>query len=141
MNRSLEQANLELAELCRVKTDFLATTSHELRTPLNSVLGFTRLVLDCPCENREEERELLCEVLRSAENLLTFVNDILDIAKIEAGKIRVALEPVDLRPLIDEAKAVVAVQAQARDLTIVDETRTLGYTQLEVGLQVNSAPP
>jgi signal transduction histidine kinase/CheY-like chemotaxis protein len=125
LNRRLEQANLELAELSRVKTEFLATTSHELRTPLNSILGFTRLILDGLCETPEEERELQRDVLRSAEHLLVIVNDILDIAKIEAGKLRMVMEPVDLRPIINEAKAVVAVQAGTKHLTIVDETQAL----------------
>ena len=122
LNRRLEQANLELAELSRVKSEFLATTSHELRTPLNSILGFTRLILDGLCETPEEERELLRDVLRSAEHQLSIVNDILDIAKIEAGKLRLTLEPVDLRPILAEAKAVVALHAAHKRLTLVDET-------------------
>lgn len=122
VNRRLEQANLELAELSRVKTEFLATTSHELRTPLNSILGFTRLILDGLCETPEEERELLRDVVRSAEHQLSIVNDILDIAKIEAGKLRLTLEAVDLRPILAEAKAVVALHAAHKRLTLVDET-------------------
>jgi signal transduction histidine kinase len=125
LNRRLERANLELAELSRVKSDFLATTSHELRTPLNSILGFTRLILDGLCETREEERELLRDVLSSAEHLLSIVNDILDIGRIEAGKLRLNSEPVDLRPIIQEAKAVVGVQVAAKRLTLVDETESV----------------
>lgn len=125
LNRQLERANLELAELSQVKTEFLATTSHELRTPLNSILGFTRLILDGLCESREEERELLQDVLSSAEHLLSIVNDILDVAKIEAGKLRLNPEPVDLNAAIREAKAVVAVQAASKRLTFVDETESL----------------
>lgn len=122
VNRRLEQANLELAELSRVKTEFLATTSHELRTPLNSILGFTRLILDGLCETPEEERELLRDVVRSAEHQLSIVNDILDIAKIEAGKTRLNLEAVDLRSILTEAKAVIALHAANKHLTLVDET-------------------
>ena len=90
LNRRLERANFELAELSHVKTEFLATTSHELRTPLNSILGFTRLILDGLCDSRDEERELLRDVYSSAEHLLSIVNDLLDVAKIEAGKLRLA---------------------------------------------------
>ncbi len=125
LNRKLERANFELAELSNVKTEFLATTSHELRTPLNSILGFTRLILDGLCENREEERELLRDVLSSAQHLLSIVNDLLDVAKIEAGKLRLSVEKVDLQSIIREAKAVVGVQAAAKHLTIVDETESL----------------
>jgi signal transduction histidine kinase/DNA-binding NarL/FixJ family response regulator len=124
LNRKLERANFELAELSQVKTEFLATTSHELRTPLNSILGFTRLILDGLCENREEERELLRDVLSSAEHLLSIVNDLLDVAKIEAGKLRLVPEPVDLKSVVLEAKAVVSVQVAAKHLMIVDETES-----------------
>ena len=125
LNRKLEGANLELAELSRVKTEFLASTSHELRTPLNSILGFSRLILDGLCETRDEERELLRDVLSSAEHLLSIVNDILDIAKIEAGKLRMNLEAVDLKSMIQDAKSVVSVQIAAKHLTFVDETENL----------------
>jgi signal transduction histidine kinase len=124
LNRRLERANFELAELSHVKTEFLATTSHELRTPLNSILGFTRLILDGLFENPEEERELLRDVLSSAEHLLSIVNDLLDVAKIEAGKLRLVPEPVDLKSVIVEAKAVVSVQVAAKHLMIVDETES-----------------
>ena len=122
LNRRLERANLELAELSHVKTEFLATTSHELRTPLNSILGFTRLILDGLCDSHDEEKELLRDVYSSAEHLLSIVNDLLDVAKIEAGKLRLARDPVDLKDVVQEAKAVVGVQASAKHLVLVDET-------------------
>ncbi len=130
MNRRMERANLELAELSRVKTEFLATTSHELRTPLNSILGFTHLILDGLCENPTEERELMRDVLASAEHLLSIVNDILDVARIEAGKLRLTSEPVDLRAIIPEVKSVINVQAAAKHLTLVDETDQLTLPQV-----------
>ncbi len=122
LNRRLERANFELAELSHVKTEFLATTSHELRTPLNSILGFSRLILDGLCDSRDEERELLRDVYSSAEHLLSIVNDLLDVARIEAGKMRLAPEVVDLKPVIQDAKAVVGVQTAAKHLTFIDET-------------------
>ncbi len=122
LNRRLERANLELAELSHVKTEFLATTSHELRTPLNSILGFTRLILDGLCENHDEERELLSDVYSSAKHLLSIVNDLLDVAKIEAGKLRLVPDRVDLKAVIQEAKSVVSVQAAAKHLTLIDES-------------------
>jgi signal transduction histidine kinase/ActR/RegA family two-component response regulator len=122
LNRRLERANFELAELSHVKTEFLATTSHELRTPLNSILGFTRLILDGLCDSRDEERELLRDVYSSAEHLLSIVNDLLDVARIEAGKLRLIPVEVDLKSVIQEAKAVVSVQVSAKHLTLVDET-------------------
>ena len=108
--------------MSHVKTEFLATTSHELRTPLNSILGFSRLILDGLCDSRDEERELLRDVYSSAEHLLSIVNDLLDVAKIEAGKLRLAPDTVDMKAVIQEAKAVVGVQAAAKHLTFIDET-------------------
>jgi len=122
LNQRLEAANLELAELGRAKDEFLAHTSHELRTPLNSILGFTKLILDGLCQNPQEERELLREVYESAQHLLGIVNDILDIAKIEAGKLKLELKRVELRPLFDQVLMVVQVQAQEKELQLVDET-------------------
>lgn len=122
LNARLEAANLELAELSRVKDEFLAHTSHELRTPLNSILGFSKLILDGLCQSHEEERELMREVFDSAQHLLGIVNDILDIAKIEAGKLKLAPGRVELRSLFDQVLAVVAVQAESKQLKLVDES-------------------
>jgi len=125
LNQRLEAANLELAELGRVKDEFLAHTSHELRTPLNSILGFTKLILDGLCHSPEEERELQRDVFESAQHLLGIVNDILDIAKIEAGKLKLSPERIELRPLFDQVLAVIAVQADEKKLKLVDETAGL----------------
>ena len=122
LNARLEAANLELSELSRVKDEFLAHTSHELRTPLNAILGFTRLILDGLCQSREEERELLGDVFESAQHLLGIVNDVLDIARIEAGKLKLSVERVEMRPLFEQVLAVVRVQADAKGIRIVDET-------------------
>jgi signal transduction histidine kinase/CheY-like chemotaxis protein len=122
LNARLEAANLELNELSRVKDEFLAHTSHELRTPLNAILGFTRLILDGLCKDRKEERELLGDVFESAQHLLGIVNDVLDIARIEAGKLKLSVERVEMRPLFEQVLAVVRVQGDAKGIRIVDET-------------------
>ena len=69
-----------------MKSEFLASTSHELRTPLNGILGFLKLVLDDMADDKEEEREFIGQAYDSALHLLNLINDILDIAKFEAGK-------------------------------------------------------
>lgn len=125
LNTRLEAANLELAELGRAKDEFLAHTSHELRTPLNSILGFSKLILDGLCQSPQEERELLRDVYESAQHLLGIVNDILDIAKIEAGKLKLELGQVELRPLFDQVLMVVQVQAQEKELKLVDESASV----------------
>ena len=111
-NRSLEEAN-------RVKADFLATTSHELRTPLTSVIGFSRLLVDGYVSDPAEQRDLLVDVHRSALHLLSLVDDVLDLSRIEAGRLDIKLETVDLVDLIAEVAAVTKVQADAKRLALL----------------------
>jgi len=122
LNEQLERVNQELAEASRIKDEFLAHTSHELRTPLNSILGFSKLILDGLAKDKEEERELLRDVFSSAQHLLGIVNDILDIARIEAGRMNLHTEPVNPRQVIDSTLPLVSVQAAAKKLQMRDET-------------------
>ena len=122
LNEQLERANRDLAEASRVKDEFLAHTSHELRTPLNSILGFSRLILDGLCKNRDEEQELLRDVFTSAQHLLGIVNDILDIARIEANQMTLRIEDVNPRQVLDSTLPLVAVQAASKGLELRDET-------------------
>jgi signal transduction histidine kinase len=122
INEHLKRANRELDEASRSKDEFLALVSHELRTPLNSVMGFTKLILDGLTKNREEEKELLREVFSSAQHLLGLVNDILDIGRIEAGRVALRLQNMNPRAAIESSVALVAVQAIEKNLKIRDET-------------------
>jgi len=122
LNEQLERANRELAQVSRVKDEFLAHTSHELRTPLNSILGFTKMILDGLCKDREEEGELLQDVFASGQHLLGIVNDILDIAKIEAGEMSLHMEDVNPRRILDSTLPLFAVQAAEKGLELRDET-------------------
>ena len=86
----------------QLKTQFLANTSHELRTPLNGIIGSIRCVVDGFCNSEEEEKEYLQQADKAAVHLLEIIDDILSIAKIEAGKLSVNPEPVDLHQIINE---------------------------------------
>lgn len=125
LNVQLERANRELVESSHAKDEFLAQTSHELRTPLNSILGFTKLILDGLTCSREEEHELLRDVFSSAQHLLGVVNDILDIGRIEAGKMALHLEAVDPRAILDSTLPLLAMQAANKGLLLNDETLAL----------------
>ncbi|BDU75975.1 sensor histidine kinase [Mesoterricola sediminis] len=103
----LEKANAALREADRFRSEFLALTSHELRTPLTGILGFTRLVLDGFYEDEEEMRRMLADSYASGKHLLDLLNDILDLAKIESGRMQMRIEPVGLGGLLDEVKAIV----------------------------------
>ncbi len=100
----LERANRELRELDRLKSSFLANMSHELRTPMNSIIGYTDLLLDrVDGEINEEQEKSLLKVGNNAKHLLQLINDILDMSKIEAGKVELDLRETDLRQLIESA--------------------------------------
>ncbi len=112
-------------EADRMKSEFLANTSHELRTPLNSIIGFLKLVLDGLCDSPDEEQEFLDNALKSSNLLLNLINDVLDIAKIEAGKMELMSEAVDVKELFDEIYTLTHVQTEQKKLflktTLPDE--------------------
>jgi len=114
MNRSLDEAN-------RAKNDFLATTSHELRTPLTSIIGFSRLLLDEYVSDPAERRELLDDVHRNGLHLLSLVDDILDVSRIEAGRLDMVSETVDLEALIADVAALTKVQADEKGLALLTD--------------------
>ncbi|MEM8504689.1 MAG: ATP-binding protein [Cyanobacteria bacterium P01_D01_bin.1] len=101
-HQELEEAKRQAEAASRRKSDFLANTSHELRTPLNGMIGFLRLVLDDMADDDEEQIEFIQESHNSAIHLLNLINDVLDIAKIEANKMELELDAVSLQELIEE---------------------------------------
>jgi signal transduction histidine kinase len=103
----LENANGALREADRFRSEFLALTSHELRTPLTGILGFTRLVLDGLYEDEDEMMHMLADSYASGRHLLDLLNDILDLAKIESGRMQVEIEPWSLQVLVEEVKTLV----------------------------------
>lgn len=115
-NIQLELYVEELMNADRLKSEFLATTSHELRTPLNSIIGFLNLVLDGLCQSEEEQKELLGHALRSGRNLLDLINDVLDLSRIESGKLQLELRDVDLGFVLSELESTLRVQAREKNL-------------------------
>jgi len=125
-NRRLEEMNAQLEEASQLKSEFLANTSHELRTPLNGMIGFLQLVLDGLCESREEEMDFLRQALQCSRHLLGLINDVLDIAKIEAGKLTLEVTRIDMRHLFDEVHTVTHVQAAQKGLRLSFHDDTAG---------------
>ena len=114
--QEVEQASIQAEEANRLKSDFLANTSHELRTPLNGIIGFLKLLLEGMADNPEEQREFLEEAYKSSIHLLNLINDILDIAKIEAGKMDLELTEVDLTELFQDVDNLIHTQAEQKKL-------------------------
>jgi PAS domain S-box-containing protein len=117
-NRRLEAANRDLTHAQRLQNEFLANTSHELRTPLNAVIGFATLLEQGASSGEEETQEFARSIRESAAHLLTVINDLLDLAKIEAGRLQLRLEPGDLREAVRAAAEAVAPAAAKKGLRI-----------------------
>jgi adenylate cyclase len=99
----LEVARDEAMEASRIKSSFLANMSHELRTPLNAIIGLTELLCDNTARfGTEKALEPLRRVLRAGRHLLNLINDILDLSKIESGKMDMTPESVEIRPVVEE---------------------------------------
>ena len=117
-NTQLQQANAKLKELDRLKSQFLANMSHELRTPLNSIIGFTGIMLQgIAGELNDEQKKQLNMVYESAKHLLGLINDILDISKIEAGKIEITPSQFEVKEIIQTVKKMVSPMIEEKGLT------------------------
>jgi PAS domain S-box-containing protein len=112
----LAAARDEAVEASNMKSAFLATISHELRTPMNGVLGMTELLLDS--ELNDDQRALAKQVSRSGELMVELIDDILDISKIETGRLELAIADFPLRETIEQSCAPVRLQADAKGVAL-----------------------
>ncbi|WP_254174731.1 sensor histidine kinase [Planktothrix pseudagardhii] len=101
--RSVEAKNKVLQEMNHRKDEFLRQTSHELRTPMNGIIGSLQLLLDDLCDDRDEERELLEQAHDSSLHLLTLINQVLDLARIEEGRVSFDIKTIDLHASLTAA--------------------------------------
>jgi PAS domain S-box-containing protein len=123
--QALTDANQRLREADRLKSEFLATMSHELRTPLNAILGFSSLMLsEKPDTLSESQRRSLGFVHAAGHHLLALINDLLDLSRIESGRMELAIEAVDAAELVSEVMALLQPAATAKGLVLQQHTAT-----------------
>jgi PAS domain S-box-containing protein len=120
--QTLQQKNAELEDASRMKSEFLANMSHELRTPLNAIIGFSEVLRDgLVGEMSDKQRNFTGDILRSGQHLLSLINDILDLSKVEAGKMLLDLEPVEVSSLFVNSLTIVREKAASRQIKLTLE--------------------
>jgi PAS domain S-box-containing protein len=108
--------NSLLEKVNKRKDEFLATTSHELRTPLNGIVGFLTLVEQGLSRDRDEEKKFIGQALASSKHLLNLINDLLDISKIESGKMTLQTEPISVEAMWNDIRSILEVQANNKNI-------------------------
>jgi signal transduction histidine kinase len=117
--REIEAKNLQLEEASRMKSEFLANMSHELRTPLNAIIGFSEVLKDGLLgELLAQQQDYVTDIFNSGNHLLSLINDILDLSKVEAGKMALTLVPLPLAPLLQSGLQVLRDKAAAQNISL-----------------------
>ena len=131
--QTLQQKNVELEDASRMKSEFLANMSHELRTPLNAIMGFSEVLRDgIVGEMTDQQRVLAVKIFTSGQHLLALINDILDLSKVEAGKMTLDLEPVEVPSLLVDSLSMIREKAASRHIRLSLETgEALGSIQVD----------
>ncbi|ELQ19393.1 putative two-component system sensory histidine kinase [Pseudomonas fluorescens BRIP34879] len=132
--RALEEKNLELEHASHMKSEFLATMSHELRTPLNAVIGFSEALKDgLVGDMSDTQREYIGDIFTSGQHLLSLINDILDLSKVEAGMMDLELEAVELSGLLANSLLIVREKAALQRIQLkLDSPDDFGWLELDL---------
>ena len=131
--QALQQKNAELEDASRMKSEFLANMSHELRTPLNTIVGFSEVLKDGLVGTlTDKQRGFISDIFGSGKHLLSLINDILDLSKVEAGKMELDLEPVEIASLFANSLSIIKGKAAARRVRLeVDVSEELASIQVD----------
>jgi PAS domain S-box-containing protein len=133
IEQTLQQKNVELEDASRMKSEFLANMSHELRTPLNAIIGFSEVLGDGLLgDMTDQQRGFIGDIFSSGKHLLSLINDILDLSKVEAGKMILDLEPVQVSSLFANSLSIIREKAAARRVNLtMDVAKDLGIVQAD----------
>jgi len=133
MTQRLESLNAQLREQSELKSQFLASMSHELRTPLNAIIGFSELLKDGLAGPISEQQRIYSNhIFQSGRHLLALINDILDLSKIEAGKVEIAFSAVPLGQLLRDAVGLLTNEARVKGVRLeLDQRGALGVVQAD----------
>src|SRR4051812_2521693 len=127
--QTLQQKNVELEEASRMKSEFLANMSHELRTPLNAIIGFSEVLKDGMMgELTVQQQKFIGDIFSSGTHLLSLINDILDLSKVEAGKMTLDLESVQISSLFTNSLSIIREKAASRGIRLHTEDSEAGGT-------------
>src|SRR5688572_20062450 len=131
--QTLQQKNVELEDASRMKSEFLANMSHELRTPLNAIIGFSEVLRDGLLgELTDKQRGFIGDIFGSGKHLLSLINDILDLSKVEAGKMTLELEPMHVSSLFVNSLSIIREKAATRHIRLImDDSEELGSVQAD----------
>ena len=125
IEQALQLKNIELEDASRMKSEFLANMSHELRTPLNAIIGFSEALTDgLVGELTAEQRGFIGDIFGSGKHLLSLINDILDLSKVEAGKMALDLEPVELGSVFANSISIIREKAASRGIRVSMDVAT-----------------
>src|SRR5471032_3004106 len=132
--RTLQEKNLELEHASRMKSEFLATMSHELRTPLNAIIGFSEALKDgLVGPTSGTQQEYITDIFNSGQHLLSLINDILDLSKVEAGMMALELEAVDLKTTLSNSLTIVREKAAAQGVGLeLEIAEDVGLPELDL---------
>ena len=132
--RTLQEKNIELERASRMKSEFLATMSHELRTPLNAIIGFSEALKDGLLGPVDvSQQEYIGDIFTSGQHLLSLINDILDLSKVEAGMMALELEAVDVNSLLTNSLSIVREKAVLHHITLeLDTDDEIGTPRLDM---------
>ena len=131
--QTLHQKNVELEASSRMKSEFLANMSHELRTPLNAIIGFSEVLRDgLMGDLTDQQRGFIGDIFSSGNHLLSLINDILDLSKVEAGTMTLDLESVQVSALFSNSLSIIREKAAARHIRLgIDAAEELGSFQAD----------